>query len=334
MRKNQWKTIWVVLLAGMVVLYWGSQGLAVEKIEAPQMAFSTGSVSGTWFPIGSVISDTLNKTYFESYALTAVPGAGGVGNPKRVSIGDSKVRFGISYAPFLKTAVEGKPPYDKAYPNLRAVCSLVTNGFSFIGDKKLSIKTMGEIKDRKLSLKLGTGASGSTELFTTELIFSEMGSSLDDVKKWGGTVDFGGTAARTNLWKDRHINAWIAFINHPSSAIVQLLAARSGNLIGLEKPLREKLKKWGYVDYAIPAGTYKGQDKPVDTVGLSMILFVREEVADAIVYRFTKTVAEMKDQLIKTNAAFKKWEPEGMVKGLGIDVHPGALQYYKERGWM
>lgn len=216
MRKNQWKVLWVLSLAGMILLSLGSQGLAQEKIKAPHMAFSTGSVSGTWFPIGSAISDNLNKKYFESYALTAVPGAGGVGNPKRVSIGDSKVRFGISYACFLKTAVEGKAPYDKAYPNLRAICSLVTNGFSFIADKKLNIKTIREIKDRKLSLKLGTGASGSTELFTTELIFSEMGSSLNDIKKWGGTVDYGGTSARTNLWKDRHINAWIAFINHPA----------------------------------------------------------------------------------------------------------------------
>jgi TRAP transporter TAXI family solute receptor len=335
MKTRLWKAICVSIVVGVFVLYGGTYGVAQEKIKAPQMAFSTGSVAGSWFPIGSVISDELNKKYFKSYALTAVPGAGGVGNPKRVSIGDSNIRFGISFACFLIAADQGKAPYDKAYPNLRAICSLVTNAFYLIGDEKLGIKTIGEIKDRKLPLKLGADTPGSTGLFTTKLIFSEMGSSLDDIKKWGGKVNFSGTSARVNLWKDRHIDAWIGFINHPASAISQAQASRPGKIIGLEKPLREKLKKkWGYVDYVIPAGTYKGQDQKIVTTGLSMILFAEEGVSDPIVYRFTKTVAEMKDKLVKTNGAFKTWEPKDMVKGLGIKVHPGARQYYKERGWM
>jgi len=335
MRTKLCKAICISLLMGALLLYGGTYGFAQEKIKAPQMAFSTGSVSGSWFPIGAVISDELNKKHLKSYALTAVPGAGGVGNPKRVSIGDSNIRFGISFACFLIAAVDGKAPYDKAYPDLRAICSLVTNAFYLIGDKKLGITTMGEIKDRKLGLRLGVDTPGSTGLFTTKLIFSEMGSSLDDIKKWGGTVNSVGTAARVNLWKDRHIDAWIGFINHPASAISQAQAARSGKIIGLEEPLRENLKKkWGYIDYIIPAGTYKGQDKEIVTTGLSMVLFAKENVSNDIVYRFTKTVAEMKDKLVKTNGAFKNWEPQDMIKGLGINVHPGAIQYYKERGWM
>jgi hypothetical protein len=322
-------------LTGGLLLYGGAYGLAQEKIDAPYMAFSTGSVSGSWFPIGAIIADELNKKYFKSYALTAVPGAGGVGNPKRVSIGDSNIRFGISFACFLISAAEGKTSYDKLHPDLRAIASLVTNAFYLIGDEKLDIRTMGEIKDRKLGLKLGVDTPGSTGLFTTDLIFSEMGSSLDDIEKWGGKVHRVGTAGRVDLWKDRHIDAWIGFINHPASAISQSLAARSGKIIGLEEPLREKLaKKWGYIDYVIPADTYKGQEKDIVTTGLPMVLFAKESVSNDIVYRFTKTVAEMKDKLVKTNGAFVNWEPPDMIKGLGIEVHPGALQYYKEQGWM
>ncbi len=88
------------------------------------------------------------------------------------------------------------------------------------------------------------------------------------------------------------------------------------------------------MDFTIPAGTYKGQDKPLETIGLSMLVFVRDDVSNEVTYRMAKTVAGMKDKLIKVNAAFKKWEPEMMTKGLGIEVHPGALKYYKERGWL
>lgn len=56
--------------------------------------------------------------------------------------------------------------------------------------------------------------------------------------------------------------------------------------------------------------------------------------SDEVVYLITKTVAEMKDRLVKVNPAFQRWEPGMMPKGLGIDIHPGAVKYYKERGWL
>jgi len=334
MKKHTWKTLSVILWLSVFVIIQGNALSAQEKIEVPHMNWSTGSVGGSWFPIGSMIADTVNKRYFKGYPITAIPGAGGVGNPKRVAIGDASVRFGISYAPFLKSAVSGKPPYDKAYPNLKAICSLLTNAFHFVGAKDLKIKTIGEIKDRKIPLRMGTGSSGSTELFTIQAIFEEMGISLKDLEKWGGKVEYAATSSRVNLWKDRHIDAWEAFINPPASAVAQVLMARSGNLIGLEKSLRDVLKqKWGYVDFVIPAGTYKGQDEPIETIGLSMVVFARDDVPENVAYLMAKTVAEMKDKLVKVNAAFKKWEPEMMSKGFGIDTHPGALKYYRERGW-
>lgn len=120
-----------------------------------------------------------------------------------------------------------------------------------------------------------------------------------------------GTSGRVDLWKGRPINAWQSFINPPASAVAEVLMARAGKLIGLEESLRNGLiEKWGYVDYTIPAGTYKSQDKPIDTVGLPMVFFAREDVSDEVVYLITKTVAEMKDRLVKVNPAFQRWEPD------------------------
>jgi TRAP transporter TAXI family solute receptor len=335
MRHNQWKVICATLVLGALILCCGTYASAEEKISIPPMNFSTAGVGGGWFPIGSAISDNLNKMFFKGYPITGVPGAGGVGNPKRVSIGEGQVKFGFSYAPFLMSAVAGKPPYDKAYPNLKAVCGLITNAFHFIGAKDLNIMTVSDIKKRKIPLRLGTGPSGSTELFAMQAIFEAMGLSLDDLVKWGGKIEKVLTSGRTDLWKDRHIDAWEGFINPPSSAVTQVLMARPGNLIGLEKPLRDALiKKWGFVDYILPAGIYKGQDKPLETLGLTMVLFARDDVPDNIAYLMAKGVSQMKDKLIKVNAGFTNWKPEGMCNGLGIETHPGAMKFYKEKGWL
>ena len=325
----------VIILVCIFILCGGTNGLALEKIKADNMALSLGSAAGSWTAIGTVIAENVNKLNFEGFPITPIPGAGGVGNPKRVSIGDSKVRMGFSYAPFLKSAIAGTPPYDKAYTNLKAVCGLITNVYHVVLAKDINLSTHTEIKDKKFPLKLGTGPSGSTELFTTQAIFQSMGANLNDLKKWGGKVNQAGTGSRTNLWKDRHIDAWCSFINPPAAAVAQVLAARPAKFLEVDKFVRDDLiKKWGYVDVSLAPGTYKGQDKPVPSIGLSIVVFAREDVSEEVIYRFTKTVAEMKDKLVKAYPTFSKWTPEGMSKGLGIEFHPGAIKYYKERGWL
>ena len=332
---KMFKVSCVTLLACILILCGGTSGFALEKIKADYMSLSLGSAAGSWTAIGTVIAENVNKQYFEGFPITPIPGAGGVGNPKRVSIGDSKVRMGFSYAPFLKSAVSGKPPYDKPYTNLRAVCGLITNVYHVVLAKDINLSSHAEIKDKKFGLKLGTGPSGSTELFTTQAIFKTMGADLNDLKEWGGSVNQGSTGARSNLWKDRHIDAWCSFINPPAAAVAQVLAARPAKFLVVDKFIRDDLiNKWGYVDVTLAPGTYKGQDQPVPSIGLSIVVFAREDVPEEVIYRLTKTVAEMKDKLVKAYPTFSKWTPEGMCKGLGIDLHPGAIKYYKERGWL
>jgi hypothetical protein len=69
-------------------------------------------------------------------------------------------------------------------------------------------------------------------------------------------------------------------------------------------------------------------------VGLPIILFTTDKVSESFVYNMTKVIAENKERLKGAHPAFKDWEPKSMVNGLAIQVHPGALKYYKEKGWM
>lgn len=187
-----------------------------------------------------------------------------------------------------------------------------------------------------MGVKFGTGPSGSTELFTSEIIYSEMGLDLvNDIVKWGGKVEKVGNVNRDDLWKDRHINIFTSMQFVPAPAVEQVLMARSADVMEIDEDLRSALiNKWGYVNVFIDADTYKGQNNPIETVGLAMIIVARSDVPDEVAYLLTKAIAEMKDDLVNTNASFMEWEPEMMPKGLGIEIHPGALKYYKERGWL
>ncbi|MBQ8091195.1 MAG: TAXI family TRAP transporter solute-binding subunit, partial [Pyramidobacter sp.] len=88
----------------------------------------------------------------------------------------------------------------------------------------------------------------------------------------------------------------------------------------------------GFTPYKIPAGTYSGQKEDVHTVGLPMILFTRKNVDEDTVYELTKTICENAGFLKTVHSSFKTFDPNTMHLGAGIDLHPGALRFYREKG--
>ena len=59
------------------------------------------------------------------------------------------------------------------------------------------------------------------------------------------------------------------------------------------------------------------------------------KVADETVYQLVKAVFENFDEFKKLHPAFGALDPKNMIKdGLSAPLHPGAVKYYKEKGWM
>lgn len=323
------------LLAGLICLSSGltflpGQPQALEKI--PPIEIVHGSVGGTWQQISGTIADLVNK-FYDGHPVSSIPGAGGVGNVSR--IGEEKSDIALSYAPFLKAGMNGLDPYKRKYATLKAVASLISNQSHILATEESGIRSFQDIKTRKFGVKIGTGPMGSTEQFTMVLALQAEGISPEDIKKWGGRIDLQGTAQRTDSWNDRHMDMINFFINAPAASVTQLMTTRPGKILSMTESTRKKLAgDWGYVPSIIPANSYPKQTAAVETVGLSIIVFTTEKASESLIYNLTKAIAENKERLIGAHPAFKGWEPRGMVTGLAIPVHPGALKYYKEKGWM
>lgn len=52
------------------------------------------------------------------------------------------------------------------------------------------------------------------------------------------------------------------------------------------------------------------------------------------VYNVVKTVFDNLDRLKQLHPAFKILTPKDMLKGLAAPMHPGAIRFYKEKGWL
>ncbi|OGP54244.1 MAG: hypothetical protein A2162_08905 [Deltaproteobacteria bacterium RBG_13_52_11b] len=117
---------------------------------------------------------------------------------------------------------------------------------------------------------------------------------------------------------------------------MELANSRNIRLLGLSDRVIDSLlsKNPGLIKYTIPAGTYKGMDKPVNTVSAPSAFYVPAGLSEEAVYKMVKTVVDNKATLIQVYAQMKETGPEKMTPELGVPFHPGALKFYREKGWI
>jgi len=317
----------IFLIMLVLCLIYTSISCAQDVKRSGGFIFTSAAVGGGWYPISAGVSLVANKVLGEAL-ITAVPGPGGVGNVMRVAKRDADI--GISYSIFLSMAENGIEPYVEPVKDLRAVCGLTTNVFHFLLDPKIPGETVKEAIESNKPIKIAVAAPGDSANFTTDIILQELGYTWKDFAE----VMTGGTGSRSDWWADRKCNAMAAMLQLPGSAIMQAIFSRSGKLLQVNEEVRESLvKKYGYLPIEIPENMYEGQKKPIYTVGIKCLIFAHKDVSEEVVYAITKAIAENNVYLSGVHSSFKDYIPEDMCKGLGIQLHPGAIRYCKEVGF-
>jgi TRAP transporter TAXI family solute receptor len=73
----------------------------------------------------------------------------------------------------------------------------------------------------------------------------------------------------------------------------------------------------------------------VPTVAVLATFTTHANVSDELVYAAVKSMFENFDELKKLHPSLSNLDPAKMVtQGLTAPLHPGALRYYKEKGWL
>jgi len=75
--------------------------------------------------------------------------------------------------------------------------------------------------------------------------------------------------------------------------------------------------------------------KDIVTFGVGATFVTSADVPDDVVYVVVKAVFDNFGQFKKLHPAFANLDPKKMITdSLSAPIHPGALKYYKERGWI
>ena len=204
--------------------------------------------------------------------------------------------------------------------------------------EKLNLEDKDKVLDyvfkNQIPVRVGTNPPGHSNYVLWQYIERFYGITDDDIKSWGGTVYYIQHKDAIELMKTGKLDIYISSITGvPQSTVMELAASVDVYFVNLAKTelgqyLKEEL---GLVEFTIPAGTYRGQDYPVETIAPVDVMIVNKDVPEDIVYQITKLIYEEKDTLAATIKDMARLNPEFGVK-VYWPLHPGAERYFKELG--
>lgn len=244
------------------------------------------------------------------------------------SVNAGKVTFGVAYSGDLYLAREGRWAKDKnKYTHTRAIAYLYGGVGQLATLKGNGITKVEDLAGKRVAIgKQGSGASAAAERF-----FKHIG--LWDKMK---IQNFGYSAAASAL-KDGKIDAMWALVGYPTRAFIEV--AEQADMVMLDTvPIAEKTKFFDsypfYTKVTIPAKTYKGQTKAVESFQDSTLWIASDKIDDKTVYDAVKTVfsPEGLKHMVTTKKTFKAMSIKDGLTGVKIPVHPGAAKFWKEQG--
>ncbi|HDQ93248.1 MAG TPA: TAXI family TRAP transporter solute-binding subunit, partial [Synergistetes bacterium] len=194
-----------------------------------------------------------------------------------------------------------------------------------IAMNKSGVTTMRDLPGKRVSV----GAPGSGVQVDVSLIFKVLGYKYSDVN--ADFLDFNNTTQRM---KDGQLDVGFVVAGFPTASIMDLSTMHDITLIEFDDKLIEQLNSEFpfFVKDIVPAGTYKGIDKDVQTVAVQAMWVCDGNLSDDVVYKITKAFWENIEDVHKVHAKAKMITLDTALNGISVPVHPGAAKYYAEVG--
>jgi hypothetical protein len=316
-----------------VTLLFGSLS-TVQAAEERSYLMATASTGGTYYPVGVALS-TLIKVKLQptqNIGMSAISSAGSGENIKLLR--DNEVQFAILQGLYGAYAWKGTGPIASEGPqkNFRSVTMLWQNVEHFAVNKKFA-KTgtaadMVAMKGETLAL----GKKNSGTLGSNTVLLENLGANVEK----DFNLIYVGYGPSANAMQNGQAAGMGIPAGVPTAAITKALANMGNDLVVLDFTDEQLKKADGDMDlwtrFVIPAETYPGQTKEINTIAQPNFLAVRADVDEDAVYRITKATYENLAFLNAIHGATKVMAVEKAINGLPMPLHPGAAKYYQEVG--
>lgn len=191
------------------------------------------------------------------------------------------------------------------------------------------ITDLAQIRQKRWPVHILTAGIGGD----ATSILAYFGLSRESIGAAGGRV---GNTAEDREQFDLAIGAGGGMTTAPEWRIwTEITQKFDLRFIQLPDDLLAKLAKEGEQERGIiPAGLYRGIDRPIPTVvRTGTAVYGRADMPDDFAYLVAKAMDEHQDLLQWRHLNFS-YNVHTVWKGYEVPLHPGAARYYKEKGYL
>lgn len=295
-----------------------TSGDGAQTASGTELKFSTGGDQGTYYGFGTVLAQYVTSN--SDTKVTAVVSNGSQDNVEQMDMNTAQLGFVqsdvMSYAYNGERLFEGVP-----VTNFSTVAALYMEQVQIV-TLDPNIKSVADLKGKNVSI----GSSGSGVYYNALDILGAYDLTEEDInptfQSFGDSVD---------ALQDGKIDAAFVVAGAPTTAVTSLATSRDVYLISLDEEHIAKLKETSpyYTESTIAADVY-GTAEDCTTVAVGAIVIARDDVSQQDVYNFISTIYENIDSLSHDKA--KELDLEFAASVTNIPYHPGAAQYFTEKG--
>ena len=311
------KRIPLALYCAAIIVFAASSAYSAEK---QRVTIAGGPIGGTYYVLATGFAKILTEDLGLSASVEV--GAGGTANIKLVN--GKLADYGISMASLLNAGREGSGwAKGKKYKDAQVLFGMQLSYFHFWTLKKSGIRKLSDLNGKIVNLsKKGSGAD-----VAGRKVIAMFGLKPAKITNVGHTQ-------ANQLMQDGLLHASLTTGGIPHPAVAALSSTHDVIQFGITGADAKRYIKANpaVVTADIPAGTYKGQTKPIPTTGDWNMMLAHKDVPADMIYKVMKKTFANIPKWTAVHKAARTTKPENIKDLSRMPIHLGALRYYKEMG--
>ncbi|GHS98971.1 C4-dicarboxylate ABC transporter substrate-binding protein [Synergistales bacterium] len=294
-----------------------------SAMAATYLSLGTGGVTGVYYPLGGAIANIITNK-IDGYNCTAESTGGAVENVMLISKNNIDIGFVDATSAYNAQNKLGSFA-DEDVKNLRGVVSIYLEAVQIV-TLDSALKVIPDLRNKRVAV----GSPGSGTETMAKDIFALYGMDYNDINE-----DFLGFGDASAGLKDNTVDAAFIWAGVPTSGIMELGTQHKVSILNFSDEMVEKLKEFRpfCVPMKITKQHYSSLQEEVKTIAIPATLQCRANLPDEFVYNFLTALFDNLDVIagahVRGGDLSLATALDGMEK---IELHPGAVKFYKEKG--
>ncbi len=290
--------------------------------HADELQILTGGTSGVYYPVGVALKSILDRE-LPGLEFTVLSTQATVENLNMLQRGDGVLA--LAQGDILSEAQAGNPEagFPSSRTNIRLVGAAYPNFIHVLAHRDGRIESFEDLVGKRVSV--GPARSGNE--LNARALLGAAGLSYADLLQ----VEYLHYGESVDLFLKGELDAVIISAGLGVAAVHEASERADIRIVPVD-PAIVAVHSRMFFPIEIPADSYRGQDEPVATAALNNFFVTTSEAPDDLVYRITKAIFENLAEIGEAHSAAAVISREAALAARPIEVHPGALRYFREHG--